>query len=716
MSMSDMIGWGSASDVAQWIQKGQEYFANGMYKLAAGCFKRAGDEAQTSYTIAMAYYQMSRAKLEILRNDTEDSRKGLRTAATALGDCAKELPPLFDNNLDDELDFARKNGFSEQLKYLLERHKRFDELARVHLEERALVKGLDWFLKAFSHHRRTLSLNEGATVTTNFAEWVLTLEGKRSRPAIEQLGMMIKKVLAYEAELEPKRRKAIHLFQNVIDGHLTPNMLKDWNQKDPEESPVKALVLHGLLQDTSWLSEHILNAVLPRLNAWGIYNTILSKILGASEPSKLAAARRLFGFKPSSSELYATSYYIVAEGSLIAQRAPKYRFATQRNSHNELLVPAVWVDKIIKDEFRAYLNDRLREIYSGLIRSGWTSLYVFKPRVRPTGLFGPVSRIVILDKDFKNRLGMTAVALEAFAPVCHISFEPKPSHVNPSLLQLWVRRLFDVIYPVTGIFEEFTPTRTRRGQPSYPGTRSCIQQFLVETSSADLSTFVIAYSLFRQLEPHKPNIDSILRPAPGAPPNNPLPEKQIIDAFFNWEEMDGLTTVNVGLRTILQASQGPLDAAVWVHLIEAITCEMVFHARAAHPTSLNGFSGLILPYSWARLLAKRYANSQIVRDTSSLEIFLEVVGEISRGLKDHNSYRWWIGQEPLSGKPDIAHILHLRLCWCISLLLANCQPTPRRLIDNLMDSLIRILTGNPYGRMGEAIYHRYGPHHYPGPD
>ncbi|KAG9125027.1 hypothetical protein FRC07_009253, partial [Ceratobasidium sp. 392] len=754
MSMSTMGDWGNASDSAQWIQKGQEYFANGMYKLAAGCFKRAGNEANTSCRIAMAYYDMSRAKLEMLRNDTEASRVKLSQAADELGECAtlvhgqsarhlwfhqaiclemahktlesahafvnaqlyerairtlldhkhfkpgarmlrdhghnleprtreeslnrcrrhffetrdyEQLPPLFDNNLDDQLAFARKHAFWEQLEQLLERHKRFDELARVHLDKRALVKGLDWFLKAFGHHNKVASLNEGASITISYAEWIFTLEGKKPRPALEQFETMTQKVLAYEAELEPKRRKAIALFRSIKNERLTPNMIKDWDQKNPDERPVKALILHYLLQDMDWLNSRVLNAVLPRLNAWASYNTILSKITEASEPNKLAAARRLFGFKPSGLEVYTSPNYIVAEGSLIAQCAPKYSFVAQWNSYQELVVPARWIDKIIKDESRRYLNDRLRKIYSGLNRVGWTSLYVFKPNLRPADSPGPIVRATTSDRDFKDRLGMTAVALEAFAPVCRVPFETSSSYANPTLLQLWVRRLFDIICPITGIFEEFTPTRARRGQPSYPGARACIRQFLAENSPAELSSLIVVYSLARQLEPREPSLNSVLHPTPDSPPVNVSPEELMIDAFFNWEDTSGLTTVNEGLRNFLESSKEPLDAAVLVHLIEAITCEMIFHTRAAHSTSQNGFSDLVLPYSWARLLAKRYAESLTVRDTGSLEVFLEVIFMISDGLENSDKYGWWVGQEMLSRKPEIAHILHLRLCWCISL-------------------------------------------------
>ncbi|KAG9097776.1 hypothetical protein FRC06_007202 [Ceratobasidium sp. 370] len=711
------------SGPAQWIQKGREYFANEMYNLAVGCFKRGGSEAETDYRIAMAYDQMSGAKLEMLRNDTEDTRKRLRAVAQELGDCAslvrgqsarhlwfhaatclklahrvlesadafvnaelydrairtlldsnhvkhgaklllahghnlepqvKEellddfrrhffenyeygaLPPLFDNNIDNELSFAREHAYQQQLKYLLEHHKRFDELAHVHLEEKALVTALDWFLRAFQHHQMVSSLNEGASVVISYAEWIFTLEGKRSRQEeLENLKPMIQKLVQNEAKLEPRYTKALHLFRTMIHEPLNSRAIGDWDENDSEERLRKALVLHEVLRDMAWLSNRMLSAIIPRLTAWAAYSTITSKIVEATEPSRLVAARRLFGFKPPSSDLHTSPSYIVAEGSLVAQCAAKYHVKPQRNAHNELLVPARWVDKIIKDEYRAYLSDKLYAIYSGLIRSGWTSLYVFKPHVRLTGSSAPISRAVTSDLGFKNRLGVTALALGAFAPVCHVPFKTKPSD-NPSLLQLWVRHLFDIVYPVTGIFEEFTSP----GQSNLQGARACIRQFSMDISLADLSTFVIANSLAMQLESHSPNTDPILHPAPGILSENRLLEKYMIDAFFNWEEVHGLTVVNFGLSEILQSSEEPLDAAVLVHLVELITCEMLYHMRATHSDHNSGFSELILPYSWARMLAKRYANSQILRDTSSLEIFLEVVSRISDGLGDREGDRW----------------------------------------------------------------------------
>ncbi|KAH7339885.1 hypothetical protein B0J17DRAFT_657189 [Rhizoctonia solani] len=778
-SITNMIRWGSnTSNSTQWIAKGQEYFANGMYKLAAGCFKRGGNEATSSYRIAMAYYQMSRAKIEMLRVTRRKAELG-QCAAQAQGQSARHLwfhtaiclelahdilesadafvnaglyerairtlldrsyvkrsvkillehghnleartkeeflnycrkyyfekhalealSPLFDS-IEDELLYARKHAYWEQLKQLLEFHERFDELARVHLDDRAISKGLDWFLHAYNHHRTVSSLNEAASVVIRHAEWTLPLEGKRSVQALEQLDMMIDKVAVSQAKLKPTVRKELNVYRVIRKGGSKLVMINDWNQTVPEESLRKAWILHGILQDMGWLNSRFVGDVVARLNAWNSYNSIISKIVQALEPSKIIAAQHLFGFKPTSSEFYASPYCIVAEGSLVAESAHKYPFTTQRNSYNELLVPARWVDKIMKDELRRRLHDGLRKIYHGL-RSGWTSPLAFNPRVIQTNkLSRPITRAISSDKGFKNRFNVVNLAIEAFAPVCHIPFEVKSSLANPGLVQLWVRRLFDTVYPFTGTFEEIPDSRVRKGQPKYPGVRACIQQYLVEASSlsVDLSTYIIANSLSLQLKPHDVSID--VRPSTCDNPSsseNQLLEKRMVDSFFDLEDPNGLTVVVLGLSTTGRRG--------YVHLIEMITCEFLYHKRVAHPGCQNGFSGLILPYSWARLLIKRYARSPIICDASSLDTLLEVLTVISDELKGSNP-RWWVAEELLSKKREITHILQLRLCWCISLLLVNSKPDgPLGFGDTLIYSLIHI-AGHMYEQEREPLYRRF---------
>lgn len=59
-----------------------------MYKLAANCFKHGGRHSKAK--IATTYHQMSEAKLEMLRQDSPNSRAKLRGVAGELGKCARE--------------------------------------------------------------------------------------------------------------------------------------------------------------------------------------------------------------------------------------------------------------------------------------------------------------------------------------------------------------------------------------------------------------------------------------------------------------------------------------------------------------------------------------------------------------------------------------------------------------------------------------------------
>ncbi|KAG8731048.1 hypothetical protein FRC11_005260, partial [Ceratobasidium sp. 423] len=87
-----MIGrLATTSNKAQWVSKGREYFSHRLYKLAAACFRQAGQPNDAK--LSTAYHLMTRAKLKRLRGDNPSVRIELVVAATELEDCAR-LPEL----------------------------------------------------------------------------------------------------------------------------------------------------------------------------------------------------------------------------------------------------------------------------------------------------------------------------------------------------------------------------------------------------------------------------------------------------------------------------------------------------------------------------------------------------------------------------------------------------------------------------------------------
>ncbi|QRV93103.1 UvrD-like helicase carboxy-terminal domain protein [Ceratobasidium sp. AG-Ba] len=775
LSVNRMIDWGRESDHSQWILKGQEYFSNGMYKLAAGCFRRGGPDAETDYRIAAAYYQMSQVKLEPLRRNNDQTRKNLCMAADELKNCTqlvsaqharplwfhaavclelahqivksadafinagmheravrsllnsldycrkhyfegwppvkdwkefenRPLLPLFDRNIDDMLAFARKHGYRGQLKALLEFYQRFDELAHAFSEDGLQQKASIFYIRAFERYGTPFSLKNAAALTVASAEWIFTLASNPNHSAVKDLSELIEKVLRYSSHIGPLSQKLLRFFLKVIEknGKYSPDMVKDWDQKDPEQSLTKALISYSTLQDTIWANSRGLRTVIPRLATWKAFNTIVSKLAEAAEPSKMIAARRLFGFKSTNPDIFVTPNCIVAEGSILAQSSYQYSFKTQRNSNGELLIPASWVDRIIKEKFRGSLNDKIRGIYSGLVRSGLISPGVFKPHTLPVR-HERNTRAITSDKEFEGRLNISNQAIESFSPLCAVPFDATSTRDRTGLVELWVNHLFGVIYPMNGMVEEFTSIRTRPGQPTYPGVRACIKQYLVESSSTDIWKFVVAYSLIMQLDTS--NLDSNKTLHSSSPfSSDRLSEKLIINSFFNWQEPRGLAVVKYGLREILSETEQSLDVMVLVHLIELITCDSIFHLRASHSATRDGFAGLVLPFSWARSLSKRYGKTQPMRDTDSLDILLEIMTWVSGSLRSSDLGRWSTGADPLSKNLDSREVFLLRLCWCAALLIVN-SPTPQGYEDAAVYSLVH-MARDPYERMKQPVYHR----------
>ncbi|KAH7337230.1 P-loop containing nucleoside triphosphate hydrolase protein [Rhizoctonia solani] len=89
---SQMIGrLATTSNKAQWVSKGREYFSHRLYKLAAACFRQAGQLNDAK--LSTAYHLMTRARLRRLRGDNPSVRIDLIVAASELEECT-QLPGI----------------------------------------------------------------------------------------------------------------------------------------------------------------------------------------------------------------------------------------------------------------------------------------------------------------------------------------------------------------------------------------------------------------------------------------------------------------------------------------------------------------------------------------------------------------------------------------------------------------------------------------------
>ncbi|KAG8738662.1 hypothetical protein FRC10_006609, partial [Ceratobasidium sp. 414] len=155
-----------SSTPAQWVEKGQEYFSCGLYKLAAACFRHASREAEAK--TASAYHRMTRAKLRHLRFDSDLSRDGIIKAANGMKECAIEATGQnarhFWFHVATCLQLARElvlasdafiqGGFYVEAVNLLFEHDEFDRGTTVLLAYREQMEPESWddLLDQFRHH------------------------------------------------------------------------------------------------------------------------------------------------------------------------------------------------------------------------------------------------------------------------------------------------------------------------------------------------------------------------------------------------------------------------------------------------------------------------------------------------------------------------------------------------------------------------------------
>ncbi|EUC62639.1 hypothetical protein RSOL_424550, partial [Rhizoctonia solani AG-3 Rhs1AP] len=628
------------------------------------------------------------------------------------------LPPLFDHNLDEELSYARKNNFRLQLKHLLEQNERFYELALVHLEERTLADALDCFSKDFTKYDRTISLSEGASVVFGYAENVFGLEAKKSIESLKKLRAMLDKLKLHESALQPRYKKELSLFYRLLDRHrfVDTTWVDEWDPDNQDEKVRKIMLLHLSLDN---LNRNIGHASTPSLRnhlaVLRTYNSFIAPIIEASNPSRLLAAQRLLAFKPAQSDLYINTQFIVSEESVIYECSKQHRVPIQRSTYGDLLFPAIWVDKLVKDGLREPLDRQLRLIYEKLYCSGQLSSIcrLITDRLQPPKLIS-ASHI-----EYQSRLETISLAMSSISPICHIPLEGTQTGKS-SILQLWIQRLFDIVNPGSGALEEIDLTQMLDSQSIMCDVQACIEAYMVPihseaASNMDFSSLVIGYSLathfktqssttgrFKATTVAIPNSDS-LKQHDDPPIYQPSINDQL-SSFFDWSDPNGLTHATHIISTILAVPTDPLDATHLIHFVEWVTRDMIYHNRNKL-SNQEGVSRLILPMSWARRLAKQYRSRSTVRDTSSLPNFLESIVLLSDGLRYDKRRNWLVGDKSLQSRSN--DIFNLRLCWCIALLLVNARH-PVGFADPVMSSLIH-LAGDKYGRALQTPWQRYSP-------
>jgi hypothetical protein len=106
---------------------------------------------------------------------------------------------LFDT-IDEKIAYARKHKFKAQLKHILEEHGRYDELAEEYLEENNLTQGVECYVKAYRNYHTRPSIKRAVSLSIDYVESVLLVEGTYRKNSQELAKSLVQKVQPFASQ------------------------------------------------------------------------------------------------------------------------------------------------------------------------------------------------------------------------------------------------------------------------------------------------------------------------------------------------------------------------------------------------------------------------------------------------------------------------------------------------------------------------------------
>ncbi|ELU40337.1 glycosyl hydrolases family 39 domain-containing protein [Rhizoctonia solani AG-1 IA] len=689
-----------SSSKAQWLAKGREYFSHRLYKLAAACFRQAGQINDSK--LSTAYHLMSRAKLKRLRGDTPDSRDELAIAATELVTCAKlpgignprsvyfhaatcfqaaqRLLPaasafvkagqakdgihmlfeahdyksatdllvenresmdndvfeklrevarvyLFEHreyNVDEKIIYARQSKYRTQLKHILAEHRRYDELAEEYLVDKNLVDAVKYFVKSYRANRVQTSIVRAAALAIDYTESVLLIEGTYRKNDYDLAKSLVEKVQPFASftgrdEFVKVYASQIDLFHSYLAlDYVRVEMVRAWDQANQLHESMRMLASYLVIKSRSWSKESSAATLLEYLDVLESFKTDVLRITNSTKPCKLALAQKLFGFTPIIDPLSSLNSFRALGTSLIAYHSPTATRTVSGDSINTILC----------GELPRRLHAILESIHNESLRIPHIHIGPFP--------FTPATRLPVWSSFIasgKNR------RTEIFILYCILGvLDVSGLRVTSGLCDYttvghkWLEQVFKTTHPATGMLPGLGLDLETHENGAVPRRfKAWLERDWVGIlKTTDTTQSNPSWSL-----------------AEAGVLSASLRTKLILplQSFCKSREFDRVERTIGTIEYILDRDDRP-DATVMISFIEAVTREIVIHLD---PARQSNFEGLLLPFSWAQSLARRYKSVFNGCSIGNLDKLFRAMKQISTELR--------------FGPPG--------RCWCISIVIGH---------------------------------------------
>ncbi|KDN40057.1 hypothetical protein RSAG8_08378, partial [Rhizoctonia solani AG-8 WAC10335] len=592
-----------------------------------------------------------------------------------------DLQKLFKDNLDRCIALARSLRFPIQLKELLQRNRQYEDLANEYLTDGLPARAIECLIKA----KKPSAIERSRKIISGHLWMVFSLNATPDSQSIQQAKDLIDVCASLGGFSDSAARYDIEIFSTLLQHQrvslgLFATVVGALNSTVDGDRLRLTLIYHHALKD----NDHALGsreAFSAHLRAWPRYLANVQQLSELPSPTRSVHVRRLLGLPDptlTSFKSGSNASISIPNGTFLQTFVSKGRIA-KKNSTRDLVLPVDAADAVIREVLAEHIQQSLKGLHIYLLRSPWTQPLCLAQHDDVPNILEYPSQLARRSQELIQNLDLVFLALESTNGYGTNVGVARFTKADAEKIQTaWLMRLFNVIFAPTGSI-------TRAGlellKPDFSGgIHAWVEDALVSLDpnkhkQAFTTLLVIYLSISSELSPNHMQARNIPklrgRPPKGCPPRPDLFVADI-STLHQPESLGQLHKVVEAIGRTVERGWS-IDATALVHLVERTTRDLILAERAitTWPWIYRGFSGLVVPFSWASSLAM-HAKYPRRPGPQPIKAFVHHVWVILAQLLKNIPQHWKVLHDDLGAHDPQS--LTSRLIWCISLLAVNLHP------------------------------------------
>ncbi|CCO36370.1 TPR and ankyrin repeat-containing protein 1 AltName: Full=Lupus brain antigen 1 homolog [Rhizoctonia solani AG-1 IB] len=589
-----------------------------------------------------------------------------------------DLQKLFRGDLKRCITLARSLRFPVQVKELLQRNRRFEDLGNEYLSDGLPVQAIECFLKI----QNPSTIGRSRNIISSYLWTTFGFEATQNSQSTQQAKDLIKICATLGGFLDPAARYDIEIFtaliyHQTISIELFTNLTALLDPAVEEDRLRLTLIYHHLLKPSNqtYDSHDVFSTCL---RAWPQYLVNIQLLRDLPSPSQNPHVRKLLGLAESTtsdSKAGSSTSISVPNGTFLQTFIGKNR-TTKKGSTRDLVLSTENADSYIRDALDEYFYRSLTNLNIHLLRTPWTQPLSLE---HDTGLATTLiaSKSLRQSPDLFQRLDLVFFALDpAKGYSTDVGINGFRNTDVDKVQTAWLVRLFNVIFPATGLINR---SGLEYLEPDFSAIHAWINKALelldpIKHKQMFVTLLVAYLSVFSELFPdravHK-EISLSKTKTPVGCPTRPRLFVADISALHQTGSLGRLHKVVGAIERIIDHGWS-IDISVLVHLIERTTRDLILAERAITTWSYWGYSGLVVPLTWALGLVM-HAKYPKTLSFQPIKTFVRLLRVILFQLLDNLPDHWRTLDKNLSTHET--QNLTSRLIRTINLLAVNLHPS-----------------------------------------